>query len=157
MYYDLSNISCVNKTYVKLQHMDNQNGQHKATSLCTQTDDPITNDRCIHRACSYSRAHLPGNGMVRYTPYKSNVLCMSSRCQQTVTGIHFIWLSLVPVTPLQMIMTASYLGVRSLYSYVLATMTWCIFCVYHFASACVNMHTHIIPTQEEMEFGKVFL
>ena len=42
------------------------------TSLCTQTDDPITNDRCIHRACSYSRGHLPpGNGMVRYTLFKS--------------------------------------------------------------------------------------
>ena len=33
--------------YVTLQHMDNQNGQHRATSLCTQTDDPI-NKRQMH-------------------------------------------------------------------------------------------------------------
>ena len=61
------------------------------TSLCTQADDPITNDRCIHRACSYSRGHLPGNGMVRYTLFKSTgynliiyvhmyVLEMSTNC-----------------------------------------------------------------------------
>ena len=35
------------------------------TSLCTQTDDPITNDRCIHWACFYLRGYLSGNGMVR--------------------------------------------------------------------------------------------
>ena len=28
--------------------MDNQIGQHKVAAFCTQTDDPITNDRCIH-------------------------------------------------------------------------------------------------------------
>ena len=36
----------------------------------TQTDDPITNDRCIHRACSYSRAHLPGNGNGQVHPFQ---------------------------------------------------------------------------------------
>ena len=34
--------------HVRLQHMDNQIGQHKAASFFTQADDPITNGMCIH-------------------------------------------------------------------------------------------------------------
>ena len=87
------------------------------TSLCTQTDDPITNDRCIHRACSYSRGHLPGNGMVRYTLFKStgyNLIIYV--CPRDVNKLWRVWLSLVPVTLLQMIVTWSYFGACSLYS-----------------------------------------
>ena len=133
------------------------------TSLCTQTDDPITNDRCIHRACSYSRGHLPGNGMVRYTLLKSTGYNLFLYvCPRDVNKLWWVSTSydnlLYQLHFYKWLWQDHILGhVPCIASYILATMAWCIFCVYHFASAGVNMHTYIITTQEEMEFGKVFL
>ena len=134
-----------------------------ATSLCTQTDDPITNDRCIHR-CSYSRGHLPGNGMVRYTLFKSTgynlILYVCPRdvnkLWRVSTSYNYLLYQLHFYKWLWQDHILGHVPWIATCSYILATMAWCIFCVYHFASAGVNMHTYIITTQEEMEFGKVF-
>ena len=102
------------------------------TSLCTQTDDPITNDRCIHRACSYSRAHLPGNGMVRYTLFKSTgynlILYVCPRdvnkLWRVSTSYNFLLYQLHFYKWLWQDHILGY--VPCIASYVLPTMVWCI-------------------------------
>ena len=69
--------------HVKLQHMDNQIGQHKAAAFCTHTDDPITNDRCIHPSMfllwGLIYQAMVWSHTVRSTGYIFNLLCMSSK------------------------------------------------------------------------------
>ena len=74
-YYGQNDLKQATVFYFKLQHMDNQNGQHKAASLCTHTDDPITNkttDAFTEHVLT-PRAHLPANGMARYALFRFQI------------------------------------------------------------------------------------